>query len=448
MATFHIWTLGCQMNQADSLKLAAGLEKMGYRAVEDDADADLVVINTCSVRQHAEDRAYSRLGILAKRRRQGGRLSIAVMGCMVGPKTDDLRRRFPFVDAWARPQQFDPILDLASSSRDTSEGELGNLIPLESVRRGMARTYALPTGPTAYVPVIHGCDKFCTYCIVPLRRGREESREVDDILAEVRFLAEHGVREVTLLGQTVEAYGHDLPALPDGSRADLATLFEGIDAIEGIRRVRFLTSYPKDMTDRIVESVASQPKVCEYFNIPVQSGSDSMLERMRRGYTVAEFEERVQKIRSLMPDAAIVTDVIVGCPGETEEEFQATLDLLERIGFDTVHVAAYSPRPGTFASRKLEDDVPAEVKKARLHAVEAVHRASSERINHALLGQTVEVLVEQVEDRRASGRTRRGQIVHFPYAGERGDLVEVAVSQVTPWSAQGHVADGLALSVV
>ena len=449
MATFHIWTLGCQMNQADSLKLAAGLERLGYRPVEDDGAADLVVINTCSVRQHAEDRAYSRLGVLRKRREQGQRVSIAVMGCMVGPKTDDLRRRFPYVDAWARPQEFDPILELASESRDTSEGELGGLIPLEVVRgEGMARTYAKPSGPTAYVPVIHGCDKFCTYCIVPLRRGREASRDVDDILDEVRFLAEHGVREVTLLGQTVEAYGHDLPALADGARPDLATLFEGIDAIEGIRRVRFLTSYPKDMTDRIVESVASQPKVCQYFNIPVQSGSDSMLERMRRGYTVAEFEERVAKIRSLMPDAAIVTDVIVGCPGETDQEFQDTVDLLERTGFDTIHVAAYSPRPGTFAYRKMEDDVPAQVKKDRLQVVEAIHKASSERINRAILNQTVEVLVEQEQDGRASGRTRRGQIVHFDARGRLGDLVDVTVSQVTPWSAQGHVADELTLAVL
>ena len=448
MATFHIWTLGCQMNQADSLKLAAGLEKLGYRAVDDDAGADLVVINTCSVRQHAEDRAYSRMGMLNKRRRQGGQVAIAVMGCMVGPKTDELEKRFPYVDAWARPQQFDPILELASNARDTSEGELGNLIPLATVSQGMERTYAMPSGPTAYVPVIHGCDKFCTYCIVPLRRGREASRDVDDILDEVRFLAEHGVREVTLLGQTVEAYGHDLPDLPDGARPDLATLFEGIDAIEGIERVRFLTSYPKDMTDRIVESVASQPKVCKYFNIPVQSGSDSMLERMRRGYTVAEFEERVTRIRSLMPDAAIGTDVIVGCPGETEAEFQETLDLLDRIQFDTVHVAAYSPRPGTFAYRQMADDVPAEVKKARLQAVEAVHGASSERINRALLNQTVEVLVEQVKEGRASGRTRRGQIVHFDGTGNLGGIVDVTISQVTAWSLQGHLAGDLALSVL
>jgi tRNA-2-methylthio-N6-dimethylallyladenosine synthase len=438
MSTFYISTLGCQMNVADSIKLAAGLERIGYRAVEDDGSADLVVINTCSVRQHAEDRAYGQLGKLKKARDRGRDVKIAVMGCMVGPKTDDLRRRFPYVDAWARPQEFDPILELAGEARDVSEGELGALISGE-----MERTYGLPNGPTAYVPVVHGCDKFCTYCIVPLRRGRERSREVDDILDEVRFLAAHGVREVTLLGQTVEAFGNDLPGSPD-----LATLFEGIDAIDGIVRVRFLTSYPKDMTDRIIDAVRDQPKVCEYFNIPVQSGSDSMLERMRRGYTVAEYEERVDRIRQVMPDAAIVTDVIVGCPGETEQEFQDTLDLLERIAFDTVHVAAYSPRPGTFAARKMEDNVPREVKKARLQAVEAVHRASSERINHQLLGQTVEVLVERESDGRSTGRTRRGQLVHFDATGRTGELVEVTVDEITPWSLQGRLADSLSLAVL
>ncbi|MDP2329012.1 MAG: tRNA (N6-isopentenyl adenosine(37)-C2)-methylthiotransferase MiaB [Dehalococcoidia bacterium] len=439
MSTFHIWTLGCQMNQADSLKLAAGLERLGYRAVEEDDAADVVVINTCSVRQHAEDRAYSRLGMLNKRRTEGAQQKIVVMGCMVGPKTDALRKRFPYVDVWARPQEFDGILSMAAEARDVSDGELGALLD----GGGMRNTYGLPTGPTAYVPVIHGCDKFCTYCIVPLRRGREESRPAADILDEVRFLAGHGVREITLLGQTVEAYGHDLP-----DRPDLATLFEGIDAIDGIARVRFLTSYPKDMTDRIIDAVADQPKVCEYFNIPVQSGSDSMLERMRRGYTVAEFEERVERIRSRMPGAAIVTDVIVGCPGETDAEFQATVDLLNRIQFDTVHVAAYSPRPGTFASRNLADDVPMTVKKERLQVVEAIHRESSDRINRALLNRTVEVLVERNEEGRASGRTRRGQIVHFDTRGSVGELVDVTVSQVTAWSLQGHLAGDLTLAVL
>jgi len=439
MATFHIWTLGCQMNQADSLKLAAGLEQLGYRPSEDEDRADLFVINTCSVRQHAEDRAYSRLGILRKRREQGQQLQIAVMGCMVGPKTDDLERRFPWVDAWARPQQFDPILDLARMERDVSEGELG---AVELVQ--WDRTFGLPSGPTAYVPVIHGCDKFCTYCIVPLRRGREESRPSAQVLEEVRFLAAHGVREVTLLGQTVEAYGHDLA----DEDADLATLFEGIEAIDGIVRTRFLTSYPRDMTDRIIDAVADLPKVCEHFNIPVQSGSNAMLERMRRGYRVEDFEERVAKIRSRMPDAAIATDVIVGCPGETEAEFQETVDLLERMQFDVIHVAAYSPRPGTYAFRKLADDVPREFKKERLHVVEAIHAASSQRINQRLLGRTVEVLVEREQDGRSTGRTRHGQLVHFDGTGDLGRLVDVTIDDVTSWSLRGRPAGALLLPVV
>ena len=438
MATFHIWTLGCQMNQADSLKLAAGLEQLGYREAPAEDDADLFVINTCSVRQHAEDRAYSKLGVLRKQRELGKQLQIAVMGCMVGPKTDDLERRFPYVDAWARPQQFDPILDLASIERDVSEGELGSAL-IE-----MSSTFGVPDGPTAYVPVIHGCDKFCTYCIVPLRRGREESRASADVLSEVQHLADHGVHEVTLLGQTVEAYGHDL----EDEDADLATLFERIEAVDGIARTRFLTSYPKDMTDRIVDAVADLPKVCEHFNIPVQSGSNSMLDRMRRGYRVEDFEERVARIRSRMPDAAIATDVIVGCPGETDAEFRATVDLLERTGFDVIHVAAYSPRPGTYAYRQLEDDVPRELKKERLHVIEAIHAASSERINQRLLGQTVQVLVEREADGRSTGRTRQGQLVHFDATGHVGDLVDVTIDEVTSWSLRGREANSLALPLV
>ncbi len=442
MASYHIWTLGCQMNQADSAKLAAGLDLLGYSSAPTDEDADLVVINTCSVRQHAEDRAASRLGLLRKRRKGGRPFKIAVMGCMVGPKTDELERRFPYVDAWARPQEFDSILELASQQRDVSQGELGALLG-----DGMASTFARPSGPTAYVPVIHGCDKFCTYCIVPLRRGRERSRPVAEILAESRFLAAEGVREVTLLGQTVEAYGHDL-ADSAGERPDLATLFEGLEEIDGIERVRFLTSYPKDMTDRIIDAVADRPKVCEHFNIPVQSGADSMLERMRRGYTLAEFEERVQRIRQRMPDAALVTDVIVGCPGETAQEFAATVDLLNRIQFDTIHVAAYSPRPGTYADRELADDVSRELKKERLQVIEELHAESSARINRAALGTTVEVLVEREEDARSTGRTRRGQLVHFNATGRVGELVDVTIDEVSPWSLKGRLADTRTLAVL
>ena len=430
MPTFHVWTFGCQMNRADSLRLAAGLERAGYAPAADPDRADFAVVNTCAVRQHAEDRAAGRLHALRRRRARGEELRIAVMGCMVGPEGDRgraaLARRFPWVDVWARPQEFAPVLEEAGLARDVSEGELG----------AEAAVPAGPVGPTAFVPVIHGCDKFCTYCIVPLRRGRERSRPAAEVLAEARALAERGAREVTLLGQTVEAYGRDL-----GGDEDLATLFEGIEAIGGIARTRFLTSYPKDMTDRIIDAVADLPKVCEHFNIPVQSGDDRMLARMRRGYTVAEYEERVGRIRRRIPDAAIATDVIVGCPGETGEEFANTLALLRRVGFDVIHAAAYSPRPGTYAWRHLADDVPREVKKERLRAVEEVHAGSAAARNRALVGRTVEVLVERAEeDGRATGRTRRGQLVHFGGGGLAGELADVEVAEATPWSLRGQRA--------
>ncbi|HRC62147.1 MAG TPA: tRNA (N6-isopentenyl adenosine(37)-C2)-methylthiotransferase MiaB [Dehalococcoidia bacterium] len=431
MPTYHIWTLGCQMNVADSLKLASGLDRIGWSESPDEGSADLFVINTCSVRQHAEDRAYGRLHQLRQQRQRGEQFQIAVMGCMVGPKTDDLQRRFPWVDVWARPQEYDPILTAAGVARDASEGEF------------WTETYGRPSGPTAYVPVVHGCDKFCTYCIVPLRRGRERSRPAAEVLDEVRYLAAHGVREVTLLGQTVEAYGHDLD-----EGADLATLFEGIEAIDGIVRTRFLTSYPKDMTDRIIDAVADLPKVCEHFNIPVQSGDDAMLERMRRGYTVAEYEERVEYIRKRMPHASLATDIIVGCPSETDEEFANTVALLERIQFDVIHVAAYSPRPGTFAYRKQVDDVPREVKRERLHVIEELHARSSSAINRQALGRQVEVLVEREQDGRSTGRTRGGQLVHFAGTGLVGQLVDVAVDEVTAWSLHGRLAGDLTLAVV
>ena len=431
MPTYSIWTVGCQMNKADSLQLAAGLERLGYSEGTSDQEADLVVLNTCSVRQHAEDRAYGKLGAMKKRREGGDSFTLAVMGCMVGPRTDELEQRFPWVDVWAQPQQFDPILDRARPARDISEGEF------------WVDTFAAPTGPTAFVPVIHGCDKFCTYCIVPLRRGRERSRPAAEILRELQFLAERDVREVTLLGQTVEAYGHDLD-----DDVDLATLFESIERVDGIARTRFLTSYPKDMTDRIIDAVAELPKVCEHFNIPVQSGDDGMLSRMRRGYTVGEYEERVARIRSRMPEAAIATDVIVGCPGETEAEFRNTVRLIERTGFDVIHSAAYSPRPGTYAWRQMEDDVPAEVKKERLQVIEALHAEQSAAINRRSLGQSVEVLVEREQDGRSTGRTRRGQLVHFDATGTLGRLAAVTIDEVTPYSLRGRLAGDRSLAMV
>ena len=419
---YHIWTEGCQMNVADSLKLASGLERLGWSEIESPADADLVVLNTCVVRESAEHRAISKLGSLKALRRKGAGFRIVVMGCMVGPKDDELRRRFPYVDHFARPQAFDGIFEALGLASDDG----GEFWPA---------TFPAPTGPTAFVPVIHGCDKFCTYCIVPYRRGREASRPVAEVKQEVAHLVHGGVREVTLLGQTVEAYGHDLP-----DRPDLADLMTELHALPNLERIRFLTSYPKDMTPKIVEAVRDLPKVCEFFNIPVQHGSDAVLHRMRRGYAIGEYREKVDLIRSLMPGASITTDVIVGFCGETEAEFEATLRLLEELRFDKVHVAAYSPRPGTIAHRRMADDVPPETKKARLHAVEEVEGRIAAAINAGLEGTEQEVLVEGRREGRWHGRTRSNKLVHFAGECTQGEVVRVRIERSTAWSLQGTVA--------
>jgi tRNA-2-methylthio-N6-dimethylallyladenosine synthase len=421
---YHIWTEGCQMNVADSLKLAAGLDRFGWQAVEGPDDADLVVLNTCVVRDRSEQRAVSHLGRLAAMKRKGkADFQIVVMGCMVGPKDDELRKRFPYVDHFARPQAFEGIFEALGLSDDTG----GEFWPT---------SFPTPTGPTAYVPIIHGCDKFCTYCIVPYRRGREKSRPLDEIVQEVAHLVHGGVREVTLLGQTVEAYGLDFP----DQRPDLGDLMEAMHDLPNLERIRFLTSYPKDMTPKIVQAVRDLPKVTEFFNIPVQHGSDAVLDRMRRGYDIALFRDRVNLIRSMMPEASITTDIIVGFCGETEAEFSETLALMEEIRFDKVHVAAYSPRPGTIAERKMADDVPPEVKKQRLQAVEALEERISTELNARYEGTDQEILVEGKRDGRWFGRTRSNKLVHFVGETNVGDVVTVHIERATAWSLQGTTA--------
>lgn len=430
---YHIWTEGCQMNEADSEKLAAGLAKLGWEEAARADDADLAVVNTCVIRQKAEDRAVGYMSLLRtlKQKREG--MQIAVMGCMVGPRTEDLRQRFPFVDVWARPQSFEVII-----RRLMPEGDLGGEFWPE--------TFPEPKGPTAFVPVVHGCNKFCTYCIVPYRRGREKSRPAGDIFREVRALTERGVREVTLLGQTVEAYGKDLPEIEGaGRKPDLADLFEQLSEIEALARIRFLTSYPRDMTDRIIRSVGESPKVCEHFNIPVQAGDNDVLASMRRGYTVEEYLECVARIRRFVPDASLSTDVIVGFCGETEAQFQNTLDLLANVRFDKVHVAAYSPRPGTIAWRHMEDDVPQEEKMRRLHAIEALQERISRENNAPFAGRTQEVLVEGEESGTFTGRSRANKLVHFQAAEPPaiGDIVDVHIEKATAWSLQGRLASAV-----
>ena len=423
---YYIWTIGCQMNKADSERLSSALEGLGLEETAAPREADVIVLNSCVVRQSAEDKVVGMMTSLKPLKQGNPQRIVALMGCMVGPKTDELHKRYPYVDVFMRPQQYEPLIDLLGERLGIEvEGCLKNLAPVK------------PQVAT-YLPIIHGCDEFCSFCIIPYRRGRQVSRSIEDIVREVELLVHRGMREVTLLGQTVDAYGYDLPDKPD-----LADLLTEIHDVEGLQRIRFLTSHPKFMSDRIIEAVGDLPKVCEHINLPFQAGDDGVLRNMRRGYTADDYRRLVDRIRSIVPGVAMSTDVIVGFPGETNEQFQASLDLIKGTRFDKVHVAAYSARPGTIAHRKMEDDVPGEEKKARVQAIEELQETIATDINAGLSGQAVDVLVEGRHRGQWQGRTRSNKLVFFPHVADvMGDLVNVRIEKTSPWSLQGMVLNG------
>ncbi|HEU0020089.1 MAG TPA: tRNA (N6-isopentenyl adenosine(37)-C2)-methylthiotransferase MiaB [Dehalococcoidia bacterium] len=421
METFYIWTMGCQMNQADSQRLGSALEQLGLHSVARANDADLVVFNSCVVRQSAEDKVANNLNLVRPVKQQRPGQVVALMGCMVGPRTDELQRRFPHVDLFMRPQQYGPLLDLVGEQMGVDwEGCVGALAPKHP-------------DVTCYVPIIHGCDLMCSFCIIPYRRGRQISRPVDEIVREVELLAQRGVREVTVLGQTVDAYGHDLPDKPD-----LAHLLTALNQIPHLLRIRFLTSHPTFMSQPIVQSVADLPKVCEHINLPVQAGDDEVLRRMRRPYTSAEYRELVGRIRATVPGVSVSTDLIVGFPGETEDQFQRSMEMVADLRFGKVHCAAYSTRPGTVAHRTMDDNVPQADKVRRLKTVDQLQESILSDINGSLVGQTLEVLVDGHQKGKWRGRTRTDKLVFFNDGGERlGQLVDVKIDQASPWALQG-----------
>jgi tRNA-2-methylthio-N6-dimethylallyladenosine synthase len=422
--SYHIWTIGCQMNTADSERLAGALEQLGLRESPSIQEADVIVLNSCVVRQSAEDKVVSTLGLAKHVKNSNSQRIVALMGCMVGPKTHDLERRFPFVDAFMRPQEYGPLLRLLGNRLGVdAEGCLGTLVPPKP-------------SISAHIPVIHGCDKFCTFCIIPYRRGREISRPIEEIVDEAEALVRRGVKEVTLLGQNVDSYGHDLPGNPD-----LADLLSAVNQVNGLYRIRFLTSHPNDMSPRIVHAVRELQKVCEHINLPFQAGDDQVLENMRRGYTSKQYRTLVKNIRDTMPGVSITTDLIIGFPGETQERFQRSLDMLLEVQFDKVHVAAYSERTGTIASRKLEDDVSKEDKKVRLRTVEEIQKVIASQINEKYKGERLEVLVDGRQKGKWRGRTRSDKLVFFQDDADLlGKLVRVKIEHTSPWSLRGALA--------
>jgi tRNA-2-methylthio-N6-dimethylallyladenosine synthase len=413
------------MNKADSERLSSALEVLGMEEAAAPKEADVIVLNSCVVRQSAEDKVVGMMTSLKPLKQGNPQRIVALMGCMVGPKSDDLQKRFPYVDVFMRPQQYEPLIDLLGERFGIDvEGCLSNLAPVK------------PQIST-YLPIIHGCDEFCSFCIIPYRRGRQVSRSIDDIVKEVDLLVHRGVKEVTLLGQTVDAYGHDLPDKPD-----LADLLNEVHGIDGLHRIRFLTSHPNYMSERIIRAVGNLPKVCEHINLPFQAGDDEILQVMRRGYTSDDYRRLVDRIREAVPNASMSTDVIVGFPGETSKQFQASLNLIRDIGFDKVHVAAYSTRPGTIAERKMADDVPAEEKKARVKVTEELQESIVTNTNAGLAGQVVDVLVESRHRGQWQGRTRSNKLVFFSHdADVLGELVDVRIEKTSPWSLQGMVTD-------
>jgi len=427
---YYLWTIGCQMNAADSRRAAEELEKLGFQKARGPEAADLVVLNTCVVRQGAEDKVLGRLTSLAGLKRRRPDVTLALMGCFVH-EIPSLQHHYPWVDAFILPSDVPALVEVA---RQKAEG-----------RRPEGRQPDPGRVPVSVgVSISFGCDHLCTYCIVRLRRGRESSRPVDEVVAEVRDLVARGAREVTLLGQNVDSYGHDLEDGGRGRPPDLADLLEAVHAVPGLARIRFLTSHPADMTQRLIDTAARLPMVCEHMELPVQSGHDTVLRRMGRGYTVAEYRDLVARIRAAMPGVGLATDVIVGFPGETAEQFEATYRLLEELRFDMVHVAAYSPRPGT-PSARLADDVPAREKDRRRRAVDELQERIVAEINAGLVGQTVEVLVEERHRGKWRGRTRTNKLVFFDVGQQdrAGQLVPVRITQAGAWSMQAEPVDGV-----
>ena len=510
---FYVWTLGCQMNVSDSEEMAGQLLSAGCTRAASMEDADLIVINTCAVREHAEAKVIGRQGMLAEMKRARPGLRVVLTGCGVREsERAGLARRFKAVDMFLRPDEEPELalrLGLVSAQApvglqtvSTAATTVLSGRPVSAADRlAASRVSALAEGRvarsstiSAWLPIVYGCDKTCTYCIVPFSRGPERSRPFEDIVAEAREIAAAGYAELTLLGQNVNSYGHDLPAeerfahidtersagrqLDLRSRPDLAELLRAIDGIRGpdghpaIPRLRFITSHPWDLSDRLIKAMADCESVAEHLHLPIQSGDDTMLQRMGRQYTVAHYKERLARIREAVPEIAVSTDVIVGFCGETEAQFQATLAALQEIRYDTVFAAAYSPRPGTPALR-MADDVPAEVKRRRLNQLLAVQERIGLELNRAWLGRDVEVLVERVMPMRPrnypneaqaddggepisaiprlagtagegsvalAGRTRHNKLVHL--AGDPalvGRAVRVHIEHAGPFALRGRV---------
>lgn len=460
MKHVYIETFGCQMNKADSEHMLGLLDEIDYKLTEDPNDANLVIFNTCTIREAANHRFYSQLGIAGKRKRKGevtSPLLIAVGGCVAQDKKNWLMKNFPYVDIIFGTNNIHKLPELVKRAEggekvcEIEEELLYELPELPVIRQ---------TKVTAWVNIILGCNFNCTYCIVPHVRGREKSRKPESIKKEIERLASEGFKEITLLGQNVTAYGYDLSSnyskekatfghIPEDPEYSLAKLIRFIHDVPGIERIRFLTGHPYHVTDELIDTIAELPKACEYFLVPMQHGDNTILKKMARVYTVDMYKKMVEKIRSKMPDAGICSDFIVGFPGETEEQFMNTVKAVQEIEFDACNTAAYSPRPDT-PSAIWKDQISEEEKNARLRHLNSIVNDVLEKKNKKYLNTIQEILVEGKSERNKNnftGKTRCNRIVNFPVgagftpAQLVGKLANIKITQTKPWCLYGEIND-------
>ena len=427
---YHVTTFGCQMNEHDSERMKGMLDSLGYIESEDREGADLILFNTCSIRESADNRFIAHLGEAKRLKSEDPARVVGVGGCWAQSVKDEVFRRFPFVDVAFGPGQIHRLAEFLTSDSLTAQGyfefeDVSGHLPMKREREFQA-----------WLQISQGCNCVCSYCIVPSVRGREVSRNPDELLAEVERLAADGVRELTLLGQNVNSYGRDLPK---ERRIDFADLLARVDATSGIDRIRYTSPHPKDMREEVIRAHAELPSLCEHIHLPLQSGSSAVLKRMRRTYNRQRYMDRVALIREHVPDCAITTDIIVGFPGETEADFEETLEVVDEVGYDSAFTFIFSPRRGTDAA-DLDDQLSHAVKRERMgRLVELVQRRAHQRAER-FIGRTMEVLVEgpsRTDPSRLRGRTRHNKTVNFDGTAAPGELVDVEISGATSTTLSG-----------
>jgi tRNA-2-methylthio-N6-dimethylallyladenosine synthase len=436
----YIKTFGCQMNEYDSAKMADVLrDSHGMETVGAPEEADVLLLNTCSVREKAQEKVFSLLGRWKFLKRSRPEIVIGVGGCVASQEGEGVIQRAPFVDMVFGPQtlhrlpgMLDEVRDMGRPAVDVSFPEIEKFDCLPDPRA---------EGPTAFVSIMEGCSKYCTFCVVPYTRGEEVSRPFDDVIAEVVSLAEQGVREINLLGQNVNAFRG---RMHDGTKCDLGHLIRFVAAVSGIDRIRFTTSHPVEFTNSLVEAYSDVPQLANYLHLPVQSGSDRVLALMKRGHTVLEYRQKIRRLREVRPDISVSSDFIIGFPGETEKDFQSTMDLVQEIAFDQSFSFIYSPRPGTPAA-SFPDDVPHEVKQKRLATLQQVINQQSMAISEGMVGTVQRVLVEKPskkDPRQLAGRTENMRWVNFDGPGKlMGHFVDVVITEALPNSLRGRLGE-------